>query len=38
MSKHWDHIFVRVMIQVMGFVAPVEDVGHVVRWRRVNDS
>lgn len=38
MSEHWYHILVRVMIQVVGFVAPVEDVGHVVGWRRVHDS
>lgn len=38
MSKHRYHILVGVLIKVMGFVAPVEDVGHIVGWRRVNDS
>lgn len=38
MSEYWYHIFVCVVIQMMGFVTPVEDIRHIAGWRRVNDS
>src|SRR5690242_2210507 len=38
MSENWDHVFVSVSVEVMYFVALVEDVGHHVRWRRVDNG
>lgn len=37
-GEHRDHVLIGVLVQMMYLVALVEDVGHEVRRRRVDDS
>ena len=37
MSEYWYHVFVRIGIKVVHFVAFVENIGHYVRWRCVDN-
>ena len=37
MSEHRYHILISLLIEMMSFIAFVENVGHVVWWRRVDN-
>ena len=38
MSEHGYHVLVSIMVKVMGPVTPVQDIGHIIRWRGIDDS
>ena len=38
MFEHGYHVLVGLMVKVMGPVAPVQDVGHIIWWRGIDNS
>lgn len=38
MVEHGYHILVSIVVKVMGPVTSVQDIGHIIRWRGIDDS
>lgn len=38
MGKHRNHVLIGVTVEMVSLVTPIENIGHVVWWRRIDDG